>query len=63
MKNPKTTALLYTLTGLVLSLTSIYGYDLGIARRETFGALQWAGTLFGIALTIFGLLRLMKKDR
>lgn len=60
MKNPKTIALLYTIVGIALALVSIYGYDLGIARRETFGAFQWAGTLFGIALTIFGLLRLMK---
>lgn len=61
MKNPKTIALLYLIAGLVIALVSYFGYELGIAVRETFGAFQMAGTLLGIVLFIIGLTRLLKK--
>lgn len=61
MRNPKTKAVLIAILGLILALVSIYGYDLGIARRETFGAFQWAGTILGVVLLIYGILRSIKR--
>ncbi len=61
MKNPKTIAFLYLIAGLVIALVSYFGYELGIAVRETFGAFQIAGTLLGIVLLVLGLIRLIKK--
>ncbi len=60
MKNQKTLAIVYVIVGLVLSVVSIFGYELGLAHRPEFGSYQWAGTLFGIVLLIFGLFRLMR---
>ena len=62
MKNTKTINLLLIIGGLVLFFVSIYGYPLGIARKETFGAFQWSGTIAGAVVAIYGLLRLLKKS-
>lgn len=61
MKNPKTIAIVYIIAGLIIALVSIFGYELRIARYESFGAFQMAGTLLGIVLLVLGLVRLMKK--
>ncbi len=63
MKNQRTVAVVYVAIGLVLSVLSIYGYELGLAHRPEFGKYQWAGTLFGILLLIFGLFRLMRGSK
>ncbi len=63
MKNPKTIAIIYVIAGIILALVSIFGYELGIAIRESFGAFQMAGTLLGIVLLVMGLMRLMKKEK
>jgi len=63
MKNPKITAIIYVIVGLVIALVSLFGYELGIARYESFGAFQMAGTLLGIVLLVLGLIRLMKKKQ
>jgi hypothetical protein len=62
MKNTKTTNLLLIIGGLLLFFISIYGYPLGIATNESFGAFQWSGTIAGAAVAIYGLLRLLKKS-
>ena len=62
MKNTKTINLLLIIGGLLLFFVSIYGYPLGIATKESFGAFQWSGTIAGAAVAIYGLLRLLKKS-
>lgn len=61
MKISKTIAILLVIVGLVLFFVSIYGYQLGIARNESFGAFQWSGTIIGALVAIFGIYRLTKK--
>ena len=63
MKNTKTINVLLIIGGLLLFFISIYGYPLGIATRETFGAFQWAGTILGAAAAIYGMLRLFKGSK
>ncbi len=62
MKNPKTIGIIFVIVGLVIALVSLFGYELGIARYESFGAFQMGGTLLGIVLLVLGLIRLMKKS-
>ncbi len=61
MKNTKTINLLLIIGGLLLFFVSIYGYQLGIATKETFGAFQWSGTVIGAVVAIYGLIKFFKK--
>jgi hypothetical protein len=61
MKVTKTIAILLVIGGLALFFVSIYGYSLGIARHETFGAFQWTGTIVGAVAALYGIFRLTKK--
>lgn len=47
--------------GLALFFVSVYGYNLGIARHETFGAFQWTGTIVGAVVFFLGVFRLMSR--
>lgn len=60
MKNKKTIGILYLIVGLVLFFVSVYGYQLGIARHESFGAFQWAGTIIGIVVAVWGIIKLKR---
>jgi hypothetical protein len=62
MKNTKTINVLLIIGGLLLFFVSIYGYPLGIAQRETFGAFQWSGTIAGAIVAIYGILRLLRRS-
>ena len=61
MRGKKTLGVLFLVGGLALFFISIYGYPLGIAQRETFGALQWLGTLVGAAYAVYGLVKLVRQ--
>lgn len=61
MKKNKSQGLLIVAAGIALSLVSVFGYDLGIARSPSFGAFQIAGTLVGVILIIWGLTRVLGK--
>ena len=61
MKNHKTISILMVIVGILLFFVSLFGYELGIAQRESFGALQWSGTILGAAATVLGIVRLLKK--
>lgn len=63
MSGKKTIGVLFLVGGLALFFISIYGYPLGIAQRETFGALQWLGTLVGATYTVYGVIKLMRKNK
>ena len=61
MANEKMKFILMIVAGVALALVSIYGYQLGIARSESFGAFQLGGTLVGIGLAVYGVLKVGKK--
>ena len=62
MTSQKQKGILIAVAGIAISLVSIFGYDLGIARNPSFGALQWAGTIIGAAMAVFGIYYLARKQ-
>ncbi len=63
MNKQKGLGILMVVIGLVIALVSLFGYELGIAEMESFGAFQMGGTLVGILLLALGLLRLMDREK
>lgn len=61
MKNTKPINVALIIGGLLLFFVSIFGYSLGIATKETFGAFQWSGTVIGAVVAIYGLIRFFNK--
>jgi len=59
MKSEKTRGLLFLVGGLILFFVSIYGYPLGIACNESFGAFQWTGTIIGVVAAVWGTTKLI----
>ena len=60
MNKKKNLHLLLLIGGIVLFFISIYGYSLGIAQREAFGAFQWLGTITGAVVAIVSLFKLIR---
>ncbi len=61
MKSKKTISIVLVLAGLLLFFVSIYGFQLGIAKRESFGAFQWLGTITGTVIFVYSLIKLFRK--
>lgn len=61
MKNYKNISILMVIAGILLFFVSLFGYELGVAQRETFGAIQWSGAIIGAVLTVLGVVQLLKK--
>ncbi len=61
MKNKKTINVILAIGGLLLFFVSIYGYQLGLANRETFGAFQWLGTITGALIFLYSLIKLFRE--
>ncbi len=62
MKNKKTSGIIIAIAGLAILLISIFGYELGVARNPSFGALQITGTILGAVILIYGLVNAFKKN-
>ncbi len=60
MKKDKIIAIACIAAGLFLILGSFFGYELGLAVRESFGAFQLAGMLVGVFLAVWGTRELIK---
>ncbi len=63
MKRAQIFGMIYIVAGLVIALVSLFGYELGIAEMESFGAFQMGGALLGILLLALGLLQLIDKEK
>ncbi len=61
MTGKKTLGILFLVGGVALFFISIYGYPLGIAQQESFGALQWLGTLVGATYAVYGIIKLLRR--
>ncbi len=60
MKRVKTLGFLLIAAGLLVATVSLFGYELGVAEQESFGAFQLAGMLAGLGLAIWGLLQFFR---
>ena len=60
MKGKKILGTLLIAAGLLVAVISLFGYELGVAEQESFGAFQLAGLLAGLGLATWGLFQFFR---
>lgn len=60
MKKQKTFGSLLIASGLLVTAISLFGYELGVAEQESFGAFQLAGMLVGLGVASWGLFQFFR---
>ena len=60
MSRNKKPGILLIAAGLLVAAISLFGYELGLAEQESFGAFQLAGMLAGLGLATWGLFRFFR---